>query len=210
LFRHSLIEVQVETTSSGQVIYFLEPFLRGGTLADHVRTRGLLKPDEVRHFGKQLASALIHMASLDLVHRDIKPENLMFDMDPSAPILVDFGLVRDLAAESLTQSHMARGPGTPFFAPPEQLNNEKELIDWRADQFTLGATLSMCAFGFHPYSEASDSDTDVVEKVARRDALASRFVAAAKASGLEALIRLVQPYPVLRHCFPDSLEKDWS
>lgn len=205
-----LSEVQIEASANGQIIYFVEPFLAGGTLGARVRNRGLLKPDEVHLFARQLVSALIHIASLDLVHRDIKPENIMFGDDLSRPTLVDFGLVRDLAAESLTQSHMARGPGTPFFAPPEQLNNQKELIDWRADQFALGATLSMCALGFHPYAEPSDSESDVVEKVARRSTLSPRFIDAAKLAGIEPLIRLVQPYPVLRHCFPDSLLKDWG
>ncbi len=204
-----LSEVRSESTASGLVIYFLEPYLGGGTLSHRIAKK-LLKADQVRNFGKQLSSALVHICGLDLVHRDIKPDNILFGADLMRPILVDFGLVRDLAAESLTQSHMARGPGTPFFAPPEQLNNQKELIDWRADQFALATTLSMCAFGFHPYAETADTDSEVVDRVARHSRPTSRFVDAAKRVGLDALIQMVQPYPVQRYCFPDILIKAWS
>jgi len=88
---------------------------------------------------------------LDLVHRDIKPANIMFKEGLETPVLVDFGIVRDLAATSLTQTWSPIGPGTPFFASPEQLNNEKHLIDWRSDQFSLGVTLYFARTARHPY-----------------------------------------------------------
>lgn len=205
-----LVEVQTETTSSGNVIYFLEPYLAGGTLAGRLKVNGTLPLIQVRAFARQLSSALALLAKLDLVHRDIKPDNILFDGDPDVPILVDFGLVRDLSAESLTQSHMARGPGTPMFSPPEQLNNQKELIDWRADQFALGVTLAYCAFGFHPYSESSDTDDQIVERVAHYGGQSARFVDAATKVGLESIITMTRLFPVQRYCFTAQLDGAWA
>lgn len=205
-----LLEVQFENTPHNQVVYFLEPYLGGGTLADRLRSSGKRSPSEIRTFAKQLSSALQYLSELELVHRDIKPENILFGKDPNVPILVDFGLVRDLAAESLTASHMARGPGTPLYSPPEQLNNQKELIDWRSDQFALGATLCVAAFDFHPYAEAGDTPIDTVDRVARRAAPSARFTDAARAAGLEPLVRMVRAFPVMRYCFPDELIGAWN
>lgn len=205
-----LLEVQFEQTAHGQVVYILEPYLAGGTLGERLRRVVKLAPVEVKVFAQQLSSALAYLCDLELVHRDIKPENILFGADPNVPILVDFGLVRDLAAESLTLSHMARGPGTPLFSPPEQLNNQKELIDWRADQFALGATLSFAGFGFHPYAEVNDTDIETVDRVSRRDAPAKRFTDAAVAAKLEPLIRMVRAYPVMRYCFTDDLVAAWN
>lgn len=118
-----------------QYLLSLEEFLSGGTLTTRM-SRGLLNGREVRAIGLQLISAVAHIASHDLVHRDIKPDNILFRADGVTPVIVDFGLVRDLGGTSLTQTWLMQGPGTPFFAPPEQLRNEKTLIDWRSDQFS--------------------------------------------------------------------------
>src|SRR5207244_520254 len=104
------------------------------------------------------------------------------------PVIIDFGVVRDLADSSLTKTHLARGPGTPLYAPPEQLNNRKALIDWRSDQFSLGITLSYCAFGVHPYAQAGDVDTVVVDRVAAYQSPSAAWVDKACAAGLEPLI----------------------
>ena len=94
-----------------------EEFLPGGTLTLRLQ-RGLLGGPEIRETGGQLVSAIAHIASHDLVHRDIKPDNILFRADGVTPVIVDFGLVRDLVRTSLTQTWFMRGPGTPFFAPP--------------------------------------------------------------------------------------------
>src|ERR1019366_6088976 len=114
----------------------------GGTLGDRLKS-GLCTRDAVKALGSGLIRAIEHLHGLGLVHRDIKPENVMYRArDSDQPVIVDLGLVRDLAASSITQSWFAQGPGTPLFAAPEQLNNRKELIDWRADQFAVGVSLT--------------------------------------------------------------------
>ncbi len=124
-----------------QYLLSIEEFLSGGTLSSRLQ-RGLLDASATRAVGAQLISAISHIASQDLVHRDIKPDNILFRADGITPVIVDFGLVRDLIRTSLTQSWFIRGPGTPYFAPPEQLRNEKALIDWRSDQFSLGVVVA--------------------------------------------------------------------
>jgi len=71
----------------------MEEFCAGGTL----QQRAPLQAGDCLGIGAHLVDALQHIADLDLVHRDIKPENLMFrEKNGSVPVVVDFGLVRNL------------------------------------------------------------------------------------------------------------------
>ena len=188
----------------------IEEFLDGGTLRDRLNQR-LLSRSEVLLLGSCLLDVLRYLESLDLVHRDFKPENIMFRQSSDwNPIVVDFGLVRDLQKESVTKTWYLRGPGTPLFAPPEQLNNRKELIDWRADQFSVGVTLAFCLLGFHPYAEEGMSDIDTVERVAAWSRPADRFIQASSQFELPVLNQMVMPYPVQRIRRPGDLIHLWS
>ncbi len=192
-----------------QYLLSVEEFLSGGTLTTRLQG-GLLSGPEAEDLGRQLARAVVHIASRDLVHRDIKPDNILFRADGVTPVIVDFGLVRDLVRTSLTQTWLMRGPGTPYFAPPEQLRNEKALIDWRSDQFSLGVVVALSAFGFHPYQEMGESPAVTVERVAERGLQGARFVDAANQAGMPFLIRMTAPWPVQRFRTPDELQRVWE
>ena len=103
-----------------------------------------------------------------------------------------------------------RGPGTPFFAPPEQLRNEKPMIDWRSDQFSLGVVVALGAFEFHPYQEDGASPEQTVERVAERYPQTGRFVDAVTQAGMPFLIRMTAPWPVGRFRRPDDLQRAWG
>jgi serine/threonine protein kinase len=192
----------------GQYLIVLEEYLPAGTLKELLES-GLLPPAKVISLARRLVGAVAHIASLGLVHRDLKPENVLF-RDSGDPVIVDFGLVRDLNAVSLTQTWLLQGPGTPLFAPAEQLLNEKHLIDWRSDQFSLGVTLSFAAFGYHPYQEEIATMREVVERVAQRVSPTPRFVRAADEAGLSLLNRMAQPWPVQRFRSATALAAAWD
>jgi serine/threonine protein kinase len=192
-----------------QFLLSVEEFLPGGTLSSRLQ-RGLLNGTEALGIGRQLVSAVAHIASHDLVHRDIKPDNILFRADGVTPVIVDFGLVRDLVRTSLTQTWLMRGPGTPYFAPPEQLRNEKAMIDWRSDQFSLGVVLALAAFGFHPYQDEGVPPTLTVDRVAEHGSQCARFVDAARQSGMMFLVRMTAAWPVERFRTPDDLQRAWG
>jgi serine/threonine protein kinase len=178
--------------------YSLEEFLGGGTLTDRLKG-GRLSTGQVRSYGRDLAIAIDHLKNLALVHRDIKPDNIMFREGDERPVLVDLGLVRDLSMSSLTQSWMMRGPGTPYFASPEQLNNEKRLISWKSDQFSLGVVLSICLLGRHPYDTGGLQPGEIVAAVAERKGIPTSFEADAAQNGLPGLARMVEAWPIRRY-----------
>jgi serine/threonine protein kinase len=205
-----LAEIFVFKFGSADFLISIEEYLPGGTLTDWVKRRGLLSPMQARSIGAQLIDAVGYIASLDLVHRDLKPDNVVFRDDGITPVILDFGLVRDLADSSLTATWLPQGPGTPFFASPEQLVNDKHLIDWRSDQFSLGVLLSVCTLGFHPFAEIQLSDAEIVERVAQRAPQCARFRESAMSIHLPVLVRMTAPWPVERARTPEQLAELWQ
>ena len=195
---------EVAFDGKGKISFSLEDYFDGGTLSDSIQSAGL-KPKQLRELGGSLCRALSHLKALKLVHRDIKPDNIMYRKGSPNPILVDFGLVRNLSQTSLTDSWMLNGPGTPYFSSPEQLNNDKALIGWRSDQFCLGVVLAYSTFKYHPFEDHGMTTPQVVERVARRGSLPNRFLEDVKKSNLFPLLRMLELWPVRRHPDPEQL-----
>lgn len=100
-----------------------------------------------------LARALDHAHELGVVHRDVKPANILIDAR-GVPVLLDFGIARDLDRESLTET--GDFVGTLAYTAPEQARGER--IDRRADVFSLGATLYHLLTGTPPYPARTRSE----------------------------------------------------
>jgi serine/threonine protein kinase/predicted Zn-dependent protease len=83
-----------------------------------------------------LAEGLHDAHQLGLIHRDVKPSNIIVDSS-GRYVLVDFGLVREEEAQTLTRS--GELVGTLSYMSPEQLSRRQ--VDARSDVYSLGATL---------------------------------------------------------------------
>lgn len=187
------------SSNNGKEFYFsIEEFLDGGTLTDKINT-SVIHPKFVREYGISLVKALEILKNNNFVHRDIKPDNIMFRANISEPVLVDFGLVRDLSESSLTKTWSPTGPGTPYYSAPEQLNNDKHLIKWRTDQFCLGIVLGICLTGQHPFQEKTMTAQETVEAVAQRKTCTNDFVQKVKALGFDGFIKMLAPWPIHRY-----------
>ena len=191
----------------GSFLFVIEEYIDGGTLTDRLGST-CHSAIHICDYGIALLNAVSHLREKSLVHRDIKPDNIMFRSDDDVPILVDFGLVRDLSGVSLTQTYLQQGPGTPFFASPEQLNNDKYLIDWRSDQFSIGVVLGICLTGNHPYQQPGQTDLQTVNQVITRATCSSEFSCKANEAGYGFLTKMVLPWPVDRFARPDLIIRE--
>jgi serine/threonine protein kinase len=178
----------------------IEEYLSGGTLSQRL-VNFQIDIAQIRQIGLTLASAVAHLHERNFVHRDIKPANILFRTE-SEPVLTDFGIVRILGEPSLTQDFMAQGPGTPLYAAPEQLLNEKASIDWRTDQFGLALVLAECILGRHPFATDGGEQRDAITRVASRALLSEDTRARLVDAGFGSLAKALEPWPVQRYRWP--------
>jgi len=182
----------------------IEEYLGGGTLEARLRVQPQPPAATVRAIAMPLAEVLGHLRDRSLVHRDIKPANILFRDDDFQPVLTDFGIVRMLDAPSLTADFAAMGPGTPAYAAPEQLTNEKLMIDWRTDQFGLSLVLAECLIGRHAFQMPQESVRDAISRVAGKGAVPAENAAVLSAAGFGSLLKALSPWPVNRYRRPED------
>lgn len=122
-------------------------FIEGEPL-DEVLKRGPLEVEAAIQIGIGICEAVEHAHQAGILHRDLKPANVLLDT-LGRPRVTDFGLAKDVNAESLTVSGTMLG--TPAFMPPEQAAGDKSLVGATLDVYGLGATLFALLTGEAPF-----------------------------------------------------------
>ncbi|HET9453330.1 MAG TPA: protein kinase [Gemmatimonadaceae bacterium] len=136
-------------TPQGHLFYVM-PFVEGESLRDRLNRERQLPVEDAVRITMQVASALQHAHSKNIVHRDIKPENIL--LQGQEAVVADFGIARAVTsanqAEALTQTGVSIG--TPTYMSPEQAMGEKG-IDGRADQYSLACVMYEMLTGQPPF-----------------------------------------------------------
>lgn len=135
------------------LLYFVMPYVAGGTLRDRLVRKGALPVAEALRIAREVAEALDYAHGRGIVHRDIKPENIL--LESGHAVVSDFGiavLVGDLPEDRLTGTGLS--PGTPEYMSPEQASGGRE-ADARADIYSLGCVLYESLAGDPPFRGAS-------------------------------------------------------
>jgi eukaryotic-like serine/threonine-protein kinase len=126
-------------------LYLSMEYLSGGSLRAHLQRLQMQKKYlplvQTFQIGVQMAEALHYAHGKGIVHRDVKPGNIILKKLarpdeagelPFRAVLTDFGLVKLLEGDRMTQSGTALG--TPTYMSPEQCYGEK--IDGRSDLYS--------------------------------------------------------------------------
>src|SRR5687767_4279270 len=140
--------------------FFVMEFIEGKTLYD------VMQPPPVgegRAFTEaealdimiQMADALAHAHDRGLIHRDVKPKNILLTPQGVAK-LTDLGLARATDDKEAAESEAGKAYGTPYYISPEQIRGDVD-IDFRADIYSLGATMYHMVTGRPPFDGETPS-----------------------------------------------------
>jgi serine/threonine protein kinase len=145
--RHENV-IAIHAVEERPIPYLVMEYIAGETLQQKLDRTGPIDAEEVLLIGRQIASGLAAAHAMGLIHRDIKPANILLEKSALLRIkITDFGLARATDDASLTQSGYI--VGTPTYMAPEQAKGE--LIDQRADLFSLGSVLYVMCSGRRPF-----------------------------------------------------------
>ncbi len=142
----------------GRFIYFVMPFMEGGSLRDLLDREGPQSLERTRQIASDVSAALRHAHDHNVVHRDIKPGNILLDESGRAYI-ADLGIARLIErspdADGITSTGVAMG--TPAYMSPEQVGADRRL-DGRADQYALACVVFELLTGAPPFMGAAPQD----------------------------------------------------
>ncbi len=146
-------------------LFYVMPYVEGESLRDRVDREKQLPLDDAIQIAREVADALSHAHSHDVVHRDIKPENIL--LEAGHAVVADFGIARAITAaggEQLTATGLA--VGTPAYMSPEQAAGDS-VLDGRSDVYALGCVLYEMLAGEPPFTGRT------AESIARQHLAAS-------------------------------------
>ncbi len=121
-------------------------FVEGESLYALLKRLKKLSPQQALTITLDIASALHHAHSREIVHRDVKPANILIDSHSGRAKLTDFGVAKAPFAMHTSDGSVV---GSPGYMAPEQLDGY--IADSRADIFSLGVVLYEMLSGHHPF-----------------------------------------------------------
>ncbi|HEX8794826.1 MAG TPA: serine/threonine-protein kinase [Polyangiaceae bacterium] len=154
--------------------YLVMELLDGESLSAWLhRIGGRIPISEVLAIAGQVLEVLQIAHAAGIVHRDIKPANIFVTKGGYAKLL-DFGLAR-VRDGSISLIPTAQGivMGTAGYMSPEQARGKTDLVDARADIFSLGAVMFRALTGRRIHEKSTAFDTTMAGMTERAPSLAS-------------------------------------
>ncbi|MCS7030428.1 MAG: serine/threonine protein kinase [Gloeomargarita sp. SKYG116] len=133
-----------------QRLFLVQDYVEGKNyrtlLAERLRRGQTFTEAEVRDLLCKVLPVLDYIHSRGVIHRDISPDNLMLRQKDQMPVLIDFGVVKDIA--SRLQASGATSVGKLGYAPSEQLQTGR--VYPASDLYTLAVTVLVLLTGCEP------------------------------------------------------------
>ncbi len=169
--------------------YFTMEYVEGKTLYDIMQPppvgegKAFAEP-EALDIVIQMADALAHAHQRGLIHRDVKPKNILLTPQGVAK-LTDLGLARATDDKEAAESEAGKAYGTPYYISPEQVRGDVD-IDFRADVYSLGATMYHLVTGKPPFD--GETPSAVMHKHLKQPLVPADHVNTSLSAGLGEII----------------------
>jgi serine/threonine-protein kinase len=145
--------VRVLDVGDSPVPYLVMGRLEGQTLAELLRTKKTLPPNELCDLVRQVGRGISVAAAAGIVHRDLKPQNVF--LHGTTWKVLDFGVARAVdQGDTLTAGHIV---GTPSYMAPEQAAGGR--VDHLTDLYALAAIAYRALTGVPPFAAREVAET---------------------------------------------------
>jgi serine/threonine-protein kinase len=134
--------------------FIVQDYVNGKTYREQLeqlRSQGYVFSEaEVQQLINQLLPTLAYLHGKGIIHRDISPENIILRDRDQMPVLIDFGVVKELATKIQTPgpTHQATTVGKVGFAPSEQMQTGRAFPN--SDLYALAVTAIVLLTGREP------------------------------------------------------------
>ncbi|GAA6619304.1 hypothetical protein NUACC26_051170 [Scytonema sp. NUACC26] len=139
--------------------YLVQEWVEGLTLSQKVQEEGLFSERLVGELLVNLLPVLDYIHTKGIIHRDIKPGNIIWRKQDGKPVLIDFGVAKEIMTTvvdergEITSSIVV---GTPGFMPPEQAAGKPV---YSSDLYSLGLTGIYLLTGKRPQDWKTNLET---------------------------------------------------
>jgi len=149
--QHPHIVPLLTAGASGDLLYYVMPFISGESLRVKLAREGELPVTEAVRILREVVDALAYAHRNGVVHRDIKPDNIL--LSEGHAVVTDFGVAKAVTASSGGASLTSLGValGTPAYMAPEQAAADPH-VDHRADIYAVGALAYEMMAGRPPFT----------------------------------------------------------
>ncbi|HET9038766.1 MAG TPA: protein kinase [Gemmatimonadales bacterium] len=149
--QHPHIVPLLTAGASGDLLYYVMPFISGESLRLKLAREGELPVAEAVRILREVVDALAYAHRNGVVHRDIKPDNIL--LSEGHAVITDFGVAKAVSASSGGSSLTSLGValGTPAYMAPEQAAADPH-VDHRADIYAVGALAYEMLAGRPPFT----------------------------------------------------------
>ena len=135
-----------------EILEIIMEYCEDGDLLGYFKKKNKqLAVQEILRIFKQIVQAFIVMNVKGVFHRDLKPENILITKGMVIKV-ADFGCARSVNHTEISKiDNFSLDKGTPIYASPEQLKNEK--YSFKCDVWSAGCLLYFIYYGNHPFMD---------------------------------------------------------
>jgi len=194
---HPYILPLLDSGQADGLLYYVMPFVEGENLRERLARETQLPVEDALRIACEMAEALSHAHSLEIIHRDVKPSNILLTREHA--LLADFGVAFALgrgadADKRLTGAGLA--VGTPAYMSPQQ-GLADEHVDATSDQYSLACVIYEMLAGVSPF--AAPSPDAVLRRHVMDTPLPIRLARPSVSAGVEeAIARALSKSPDVR------------
>ncbi len=146
-------------------LFLVQDYVEGPTYHEVLNQRKLegqhFSEAEVKQFLQQLLPVLAHIHAKGIIHRDISPDNIIQRQSDQLPVLIDFGVVKEVvtrmqmgATEAADGVSQATTVGKAGYAPSEQMQTGRAYPS--SDLYALAVTAIVLLTGREPQALFDD------------------------------------------------------